>query len=133
MLPIRYSRPLKNFAFMPVDDMLERFFQESDAQPNKSGIQFQEERDAYRVEVDLPGVRKEDVKLQVENNVVSVEAVRKVKKGGEESETRYSHCFAMPIQVDAEKIKAGLDAGVLTITLPKKEETKARTLAIDIK
>jgi HSP20 family protein len=89
---------------------------------------------AYHLDVDLPGVKKEDISVKVENGVLTLKGERKEKK--EVKKEDYYQCesnfgsftrsFTLPSNVDAENIHAENKDGVLEVTLPKKE-TKGET------
>lgn len=94
----------------------------------------------YLIKVDLPEIRKEDVKVLFEGGVLTVKGERRVEK--EEKGERmfrserfygtFERSFALPEDVDAEGIRAESKDGVLMLHLPKVEGEKARPRAIDI-
>jgi len=89
---------------------------------------------AYHIDVDLPGVKKEDISVKVENNVLTLKGERKTKEEVkkedyykmESSFGSFMRSFTLPDNVDAENIHAENKDGVLEITMPKKEK-KAKT------
>lgn len=94
---------------------------------------------AFELQAELPGVKKEDVKISVENRRLTIEAEVKrdeEKKEGENlvyaerSLSKFSRSFALPKEVDDSSAQAKLENGVLTLTLPKKEPVKAKQIAI---
>lgn len=97
-----------------------------------------ETEDAYRIEADLPGVKEDQLDVTLDGNKLTVSGSRfaEEKKEGEEyhvTERRYgsfTRIFTLPRDVNGEAIQAKLDAGVLTLVLPKKPESKARKIAI---
>jgi HSP20 family protein len=89
-----------------------------------------EDQDNYYVSIDLPGVRKEDVTIQVEADELKISAVRHVS--GLEESINYSRTFSLPEEVAVEKIAAEQKDGVLSLTLPKKEEAKPKTVNISV-
>jgi HSP20 family protein len=94
---------------------------------------------AYTVDIDIPGVRKEDIDVSVEGNQISIRAEvnRELSqgKGKELYSERYSgqafRSFALPLEVDAAKAKAAYDGGVLRLTLPKKAGSSVKRLPIN--
>ncbi|MFA6188408.1 MAG: Hsp20/alpha crystallin family protein [Sulfuricurvum sp.] len=84
---------------------------------------------AYHIDVDLPGVKKEDISVKVDNNVLTLKGERKSKKEVkkedyykiESSFGSFTRSFTLPNNIDAENIHAESKEGVLEITLPKKE------------
>lgn len=99
-----------------------------------------ESPNAYKVHVDLPGVRKEDIKVHVEGDLLTIEAERKeqVERNEEQyhySERRfgtYKRQVALPSSADTGKVNAKFENGVLEVELGKSEEA-AKRQAIDIK
>ncbi|MCX7834701.1 MAG: Hsp20/alpha crystallin family protein [bacterium] len=98
-----------------------------------------ESKDDYIVKADIPGVRKEDVKITLNENVLTVQGERaeEVKKDSdtyhliERRVGKFSRSLTLPTNVVVEKIKAKFNDGVLTITLPKAEEAKPREISIE--
>ena len=94
--------------------------------------------DTYDIEVDLPGVDKNDIELKIEDDYLTVNAVRKTKNEVKEEdyylcESNFgliSRSFVLPKDVDRDKIKAHYEDGRLYITLEKEEARKARSIAI---
>ncbi len=97
-----------------------------------------EEKDAILVRAELPGVRSEDVKIEVENNILTLRGERKLdhedRKDGYHRVERwhgsFTRQFILPRTVDAEAIDAQLKDGVLTVKLPKKNEVRQRSIAV---
>lgn len=93
--------------------------------------------DALRVVMEVPGVSKDAIDVNVENDVLSVQARIETKnyKGFEPLYTEYpighfARSFGLPEQVDQHNITAYLEDGVLTLTLNKRPESKPRRIAI---
>jgi HSP20 family molecular chaperone IbpA len=93
------------------------------------------------VEAELPGYKKDEVDITLENQTLTISAEHKSEKTeGEENkgdwllrERRYSRflrSFNLPPTVDDQKVDAKLNDGVLTITLNKREETKPRRISV---
>lgn len=102
-------------------------------------IDVQDKGDAFEVKADLPGVRKEDIQVQIEGNVVTLGAEirqedRQVQDGKLLHAERYagavSRSFALPADVDASESKARCEDGVLTLTLPKARSARSTRLAV---
>jgi HSP20 family protein len=98
-----------------------------------------ETEDAYVVEMDLPGVKKEDISIELLGNelVVSGEYKQTEKTGWLRSKTRRTGRFEyrtlLPQNVEQDKITAQLADGVLTVTVPKAESMKPRRIEITAK
>ena len=98
-----------------------------------------EDDKAYRISAEIPGVRKEDIKVSVVDNEVTISAEVKrqsEKKEGERvvhSERYYgavSRSFTLPQAVDGDGAQAKYDNGVLTLTLPKRNDSRFRKIIV---
>ena len=99
-----------------------------------------EEDHAIRITAEIPGVRPEDVKLTVENNVLTIQGSK--QQVAEERADRvhryertygaFERSFTLPTTVDANSIKASYENGVLTVTLPKVEKAKRRQIEVQV-
>ena len=98
-----------------------------------------EEEGRYLVHLDLPGLRREDITVSVENGTLTLKGERRheseTKNGGykrfERSHGTFTRTIALPNTIDPKRIEAAYKDGVLTVVLPKSEE--ARPKAIDVK
>lgn len=91
------------------------------------------------VKAELPDVKREDIKVTFENSVLSIEGERKFE--GDTDGTHFyqvergcgafRRTFTMPPSVDATKVEAAYQDGVLTVTLPRREETRPRQIQIN--
>ncbi len=98
-------------------------------------VNIKEDGDGFTVEMAVPGMNKEDFKINLENEVLTISAERKTENEEKEGEryTRrefsyesFQRSFHLPKStVDYEQIKAKYDSGVLSIRIPKREEAKA--------
>lgn len=89
-----------------------------------------EDRDHYYARFEMPGVKKEDVKIELNKNLLTVLAEKKEKNGDEESSYSLGRSISVPDGVKAEAIHAKLEDGILTVTLPKTEERKPKTILV---
>lgn len=98
--------------------------------------------DSYVLEADLPGFQKEDIKIDIDNNSLSIHGERHSEVEEKDKQNNYIRCersygsFSRSFDlsgVKADEIKAAYDNGVLRLTLPKQEEVKpaARQLTIE--
>jgi len=91
---------------------------------------------SFEIEFAIPGMSKEDIKINVENNVLTVSSEKETEKEEKEKNfTRkefaygsFSRSFTLPKTVDVEQINANYDNGILKIGLPKKEEAKTKLI-----
>ena len=101
-------------------------------------FEVKETADAFVLKADVPGVADKDLDVAIHEGVLTVRGSRgaEARKDGEKYsiyERRFgsfSRSFALPDVADAEKVEAKLDAGVLTLTIGKKTETKPKKIAI---
>jgi HSP20 family protein len=133
--------------FSPLRDF-DRFFEDFGYWPEirrevKQGLialkaDLEETDKEYLLHVDVPGVNKEDVKLEVNAGVLTISGERKFERKGEErgrswserSYGRFQRSFTLPDDVDAGKVLAEQKNGVLTVKLPKSEVTRARQIPV---
>ena len=103
-------------------------------------VDVTEDKDSVVVKAEMPGLNKDDVKISVQDSILTLKGEKKQEK--EEKETDYhriersygSFCrsFQLPTTVKADKIKANYKDGVLSIILPKTEEVKPKEIPISI-
>ncbi len=126
------------------DTMLEEFLTPAAEAARDSGafsprIDVVENERGYQVEADLPGVTKNDVKVSVDGQRVTIEAEVRRETERKEGETvmhaervvrKYARSFELPHEVDDSQAVAKLEHGVLTLTLPKKQAAQSRLLTV---
>jgi HSP20 family protein len=103
-------------------------------------VDVTEDKDSVVVKAEMPGLNKDDIKISVQDSILTLKGEKKQEK--EEKETDYhriersygSFCrsFQLPTTVRADKIKANYKDGVLSIILPKTEEVKPKEIPIGI-
>lgn len=99
-------------------------------------VDIEEADDAYLVEAELPGVRREDVNIELVGNELTItgEVKQRERKGALRKQTRrtgrFEYRVSLPTQVDADKIDAGLKEGVLTVRVPKSERAQRRKIEV---
>ncbi|OUM00920.1 Hsp20/alpha crystallin family protein [Variovorax sp. JS1663] len=126
------------------DTALRRFFSpsvfEGEAAPPKMRIDVTENDKTFTVKADIPGVKKEDINISVDGNVVSINAETRSEKETKDSgdkvlrSERYygsvSRTFSLGQDVDDTKVDAKYADGVLTLDLPKKAPTPASKIVV---
>jgi HSP20 family protein len=103
-------------------------------------IDIKETDDAFLLKADLPGMRKEDIRIHVEDDLLTLSGERKFEDEEsrenyhriERSYGRFSRVFQLAGVADASKIAAQYADGVLTVTLPKREEAKPRQIEVAV-
>lgn len=99
-------------------------------------VDIREEEDQIVVEAELPGFKKDEINVSMEQGVLTINAERKPEESKGEKHlterryTRVTRSFRLPIAVDENKVDAQLKEGVLTLTLPKREEVKPRRIEV---
>jgi HSP20 family protein len=104
-------------------------------------VNVREDEDALYVEAELPGLTRDEIQLSVENGVLTITGEKREERteGKPEGEVhvferrygRFERRLTLPTNVDAEKIRARYENGVLGVTLPKTEEAKPRQIQIE--
>lgn len=112
--------------FFQLKDFLNPFGAENTQNKNVPISSINEKENGYEVEVELPGVRKENIEISIEKNLLSVSATR--KKG--EMELSYKRDFRISDEIDSNEIKASFENGLLVLKLSKKKQTEAKKIEI---
>lgn len=137
---VRYSTA-NDFVPTSFSNLIDRFFNDSLARTGGSSYSFVpkvdilENETAYEIGVAVPGLSKEDFKIDLNDNFLTVSGERKFSKEKKENnlhvvETQYgnfSRSFSLPENVDASKISAKYNNGILEITVPKDEKKVLKT------
>ena len=131
------------------DNRIRRFFDEAIGEAEQLGwspaVEVAETDDAMELTAELPGVKPEDVQMEIEGNVLTLHGTKKAEHEEEKKkdELRYrvwersygefSRAFTLPSTVDVDKIEAEFKNGVLNVRMPKMAEAKGRRIAIEAK
>lgn len=137
-------RPLDPFAFEPIDDAFRSLMRPwrlevPEAAP-RIRLDLVEDDASYTVKAEIPGVKKDDIDIRVDGNMVTISAEVKTDReekgnGGrvlrrERQEGYASRSFSLACPVDEAKVLANYKDGVLALTLPKKAGTANKRIAI---
>jgi HSP20 family protein len=123
------------------DRMFENFFDTTPASysPGRSmrpAYDVEETDSHYVLSFDLPGMKQEDINIEVQDRVLSISGERKrEEKGVRHSERfygRFERQFTLPDNVNADSVEANYEHGVLKIALPKLEEVKPKKVQIGV-
>lgn len=116
------------------------FFGAETHRPQNFGpvLDLYQDADTLTLKAELPGVKREDFNLTLHEGNLSISGERRLEKTeGEKGALRNERFFgkfertiALPFQVDASRVTANYEDGILTVTLPKAEEAKARQIEI---
>lgn len=104
-------------SFVPArgfDRSFERFLADSFFAPATTGVKVEQNEEAWTVSLDMPGVSREQLTIDVDGTVVRVQTVKDAPR-------QYRAAYELPAEIDAEATSAKLDHGVLTLTLAKKK------------
>ncbi len=121
-----------------MDEALGGFDGESVSSAWTPTVDIREDPEHVTITMDLPGVRPEDVKISLENQVLTVRGEKQqVEEKKDERWHRYERnygsferSFTLPSTVEADKIEASTDNGVLTVRIPKAERAKPREIPV---
>lgn len=144
MKMIRYDHPRNR-----PEDWLSRVFQEpfnfsgfsrlfgreEEAESDTVRADLFEDTDNYYARLELPGIAKEDLQLELHDSVLTVSGVHRSNNCGNEETTScectFKRALSIPDDVKASDVKADLKNGLLTVTLPKEEARKPRAITIN--
>lgn len=134
---VKYNSVVNDFVPTSFSNVIDRFFNDSVARAGGSTaytflpkVDVFEDEKAFEVHVAVPGMNKEDFKIDVNEDRLTISGERKVKKEKNENhfrsvETQYgsfSRTFSLPENIDKNKIEAEYKNGILELTLPKDEK-----------
>ncbi|KAA2239659.1 Hsp20/alpha crystallin family protein [Chitinophaga agrisoli] len=103
-------------------------------------VNIQESKETYALDILVPGWSKEDFKINLENNVLTISAEKKAEQKNEDQKQirrefsfrSFKRSFSLDETVDAEKIQAKYENGVLQVQLPKKEQDLPKSKSITV-
>lgn len=104
-------------------------------------VDVTEEKDRILVRADLPGMKQEEIQVEVDEGTLTIRGERKKETESKEGKTyrlersygSFLRSFTLPATVDETKVNAAYKNGVLEVTLPKREGTKAKQIKVDVK
>ena len=99
-----------------------------------------EDKENFTVQVELPGFKREDLRVSLQDGVLTISGERKEEKVSKETEVhrqeryygKFARALTLPTAVAADKVKAAYKDGVLTVTLPKAEEAKPKQIDVGV-
>ncbi len=135
--------------FTTLQDRMNRLFgdvylRDEDVTPRGAWIPpvdiFETEHHDLVLKAELPDMRREDIELTVEHNTLTLRGTKKMASEVKDEQYRrversygtFTRSFTLPNTVDASKVSADYRSGVLTVTLPFKEEAKPRTINVEV-
>lgn len=151
---VRYTQPALSRSLSPVlsafprspwsglESEMDRFFETAlgdlagvGLADNRFPVDLYEDKDNTYVRAELPGVTRADINVEMVEGYLTISGSRKTPAGegkGEESFS-FSRSVSIPESVQAEKVAATFENGVLLVTLPKREEAKPKKVTVQVK
>lgn len=133
--------------FVALSDELENFFPRACARNTETplarwtpAVDVWENAEGIRMAIELPGLKREQVKVTLENNILAITGQREWNKETnkenchrvERAYGSFARTFTLPATVSAENVKAEMKDGVLNLFLPKREEAKPRQIDVAV-
>lgn len=142
--------------FREMEDLMERFQRSFGLVPSRAGgeeglsvadwtpaVDIREDENEYLLHMDLPQVRNEDVKVTVENGVLTIRGERRSRSESTDDKTKwhrierfhgtFSRSFSLPENVREDSVDAKFEQGVLTVHLPKSKPAQPKAREIQIR
>jgi HSP20 family protein len=140
---IRYRPFIPTFHHGSLLDELDRLFEAGFPARNRGSnfsafpLDVYQDNDTVSVRAELPGFRKEDLRVDVADDTLTITGrfpTDEAKdKDAAKTEASIERAIALPENLNYDKVTAAYENGVLTVTLPKREEVKPKTVAVEIK
>jgi HSP20 family protein len=136
--------------FSTLQDRLNRLFRESYGPEGREEsltttgfappVDVYEDEHNVTLKIEVPGIDEKDIDVRIESNVLTVHGERKFEKEEKEENFRrverqygsFTRTFTLPTTVDAEKVSAHYDKGILKVALPKKAEAKPKQIKVNV-
>ena len=132
-----------------LQDRMNRLFRDSVAEAQDQtlatsafapAVDVYEDEHNITLKIEVPGIDEKDIDVRIENNTLTVHGERKFEKEEKEENFRrverqygsFTRSFTVPTTVDAEKVSANYDKGILKITLAKKAEAKPKQIKVNV-
>lgn len=141
MTIMKYGRPETDLFGKRFSDIMDEFFSDAVANRRSSfspGIDISETETQYVIDVELPGIEKKDIDLNIENNRLTISGERKFEKTEdgkqyhrvETSYGTFSRSLQLPENVNPDSIKASYKDGILNVSIDKSEEKLKKQIEI---
>ena len=136
--------------YVSLQDRVNRLFREAQGGEGREeslttstfspAVDVYEDEHNVTLKIEVPGIDEKDIDVRIENNTLTVQGERRFEKEEKEEnfrrvESRYgsfTRTFTLPSTVDAEKVQANYDKGVLKIQLAKKQEAKPKQIKVNV-
>ena len=102
---------------------------------NRFPVDLYEDKENIYVRAELPGVNRDDINVELVDGALTITAARKTPatEGQAEQSFSFSRSVSIAEEVQADKVAAAFENGVLTVTLPKREEAKPKKITVAVK
>lgn len=142
MTLVRFNQPGSMFPYRNLlNGMLNDFsnFSGADSRASIPAVNVQETKEAFQLDVAAPGLQKEHFSVNVNGRILTISAESKQENNGSEDSkwtrkefgyTSFARSFTLPEAVRADAIAAKYENGILSVTVPKAEEAKPKTIQI---
>jgi len=146
MNPVLRNATTPWHGFRDLEDRLNRIFNAVPVDPETDGaayvpaVDLHESDEAYTLVADLPGMTKADIDVRVHDDVVTIKGERKHEEWKQDDGWRriersygnFQRSFRLPDGIDATKVEARFENGVLQVILPKPEQSKPRQIEVKV-
>jgi HSP20 family protein len=134
-LTVRSPFILKN----SINDLFDDFFHTRNTAKefNQICLDVNEDETSYHIQADLAGIKKEDINLDLSNNILTIKAERKHEHHDKKHHIQecyygtYERSISLPNNIDKEAIKASFKDGVLTLNIAKSKESQPKKIVIN--
>ncbi|MCF3648927.1 Hsp20/alpha crystallin family protein [Synoicihabitans lomoniglobus] len=145
---VRYTQPTNRFApasvfgrnpWSGLETEIDRLFQSALSDfggapaADRFPVDLYEDDHSAFVRAELPGFKRDAISVEVVDGYLTIAATRETKQGEKTSTAKFNRSVALPDEVKADGVTAAYENGVLTVTLPKKEEAKPRKITVAVK
>ena len=144
-MTLTHWNPVRDLAALEIDRLNRMFEAAFSDEPQARGtwnppVDIYETNDKdVVVKVELPEMKREDIKVSFENNVLTLEGERQFRNEASREQYQriergygaFRRIFTMPATVDAARVTANYQDGVLTVTLPRREESRPRQIQVN--
>jgi len=122
-----------------LQDEIDRLF-ETPLQAWTPALDVHEDKDGYTIRVEVPGMKREDIVVSLQDGALVISGERREEKITDETEVhrqerfygKFSRALTLPAAVAGDKVKAAYKDGILTVTLPKAEEAKPKQIDVTV-
>ena len=137
---INYTYPSSRSPYSGLENEINRLFSSAIADlagtaravyPQFAADLFEDKDNVY-VRAELPGFNREDIGVEIVEGTLVIQASRKQPQADGAESVSFSRSLSVPEQIQSDKVAASYENGVLTVTLPRREETKPRKITVSV-